>query len=71
MLNFDVASKAAVQIPKDRCRKYLQAKVHGSCYHPTAVFYEKQTLPRFFYFLRTAKKFIEDCSIHVQFPKLI
>ena len=143
MLNFDVASKAAVQISKDRCRKYCCTAVslssaeapagyphqnikisiiekiesargtmgrgkrrelslfslppshrapralffflpslpttqraspqhkEASAEERAAVFYEKQMLPRFFYFLRTAKKFIEDCSIHVQFPKLI
>ena len=35
------------------------------------LFERKQILPRIFYYLRTSKKFPDDCSIHVQFSKLM
>ena len=45
--------------------------------HPTTIFCKisvrksKSVLPRIFYYLRTAKKFLDDSSFHVQFSKLI
>ena len=35
------------------------------------LFERKQILPTIFYYLRTSKKFPDDCSIHVQFSKLM
>ena len=57
---------------KHRCQK-CKGRIRGTqrLLSVKYLFERKQILPRIFYYLRTSKKFPDDCSIHVQLSKLM